>query len=302
MSQFDYDRPFHRGIRDPDNEFVTLWLERTTYRTGSEFPGILAWLEVDHKEVQQISPLQFACEDLETRNNILGQLIREHTADKARNLGPLTMRLQGTIDAAVNGGVAKYKAAFFSGETMREDWGLVERLAGQLEEQGRLLGDGLQLHGQLAPDQLRPLHVRLVELYREQRVELGRERLLARARPRTANILRTPLPPLPLTHISETDSTSACYHEVELPGEMQRPARPMAPPLPPRTRPALITESESDPSSPPGSPPPERPPEDVSPPPPALTPPPPLLQRKPSAGRRPPPPVPPKVIAANGQA
>lgn len=29
------------------------------------------------------------------------------------NIQPFTMRLQGTIDAAVNGGIAKYQDAFF---------------------------------------------------------------------------------------------------------------------------------------------------------------------------------------------
>ena len=79
------------------------------------------------------------------------------------------MRLQGNIDAAVNGGVAKYRSAFFSpeggggGAAAEAGAGagagqLVELLAGQLEEQAQLLGEVLQLHGQLAPE---PLQVTL---------------------------------------------------------------------------------------------------------------------------------------------
>ena len=86
---------------------------------------------------------------------------------RSRNLSPLTMRLQGNIDAAVNGGVAKYRSAFFSpeggggGAAAEAGAGagqLVELLAGQLEEQAQLLGEVLQLHGQLAPE---PLQVTL---------------------------------------------------------------------------------------------------------------------------------------------
>ena len=79
------------------------------------------------------------------------------------------MRLQGNIDAAVNGGVAKYRSAFFSpeggggGAAAEAGAGqLVELLAGQLEEQAQLLGEVLQLHGQLAPE---PLQVTLTFTY-----------------------------------------------------------------------------------------------------------------------------------------
>ena len=90
---------------------------------------------------------------------------------RSRNLSPLTMRLQGNIDAAVNGGVAKYRSAFFSpeggggGAAAEVGAGagqLVELLAGQLEEQAQLLGEVLQLHGQLAPE---PLQVTLTFTY-----------------------------------------------------------------------------------------------------------------------------------------
>ena len=80
------------------------------------------------------------------------------------------MRLQGNIDAAVNGGVAKYRRAFFSSEFSAanpSEQNLLETLAAHVEEQSRLLGDVLHLHGQLAPESLLPLHERLVELHSE---------------------------------------------------------------------------------------------------------------------------------------
>ena len=82
VNRFTYDRPFHKGEQDQDNEFVSLWIERTTYTSSEEFPGILKWFEVVNKEVNLVSPLQFACESMRTKNEELQTLIREHSTDR----------------------------------------------------------------------------------------------------------------------------------------------------------------------------------------------------------------------------
>ena len=82
LPRFTYDRPFHKGEQDPDNEFVSLWIERTTFTSSSEFPGILKWFEVVKKEVSYVSPLQFACESMLTKNDELQTLIREYSSDR----------------------------------------------------------------------------------------------------------------------------------------------------------------------------------------------------------------------------
>ena len=109
------------------------------------------------------------------------------------------MRLQGNIEAAVNGGVAKYIKAFFTAEFEGgpSDFNLVECLAAHLESLSALLAEGLQLHGQLAPEPLQPLHERLVEKYGEMKERLVKGNLMAVVgRPRVASIVNTPLPPL----------------------------------------------------------------------------------------------------------
>ena len=80
--RFTHDRPFHKGELDPDNEFVSLWIERTTYTSSAEFPGILKWFEVLRKEVSFVSPLQFACENMLTKNAELQSLIRKYSSDR----------------------------------------------------------------------------------------------------------------------------------------------------------------------------------------------------------------------------
>uniref|UniRef100_A0A0S7ES10 DOCK5 n=2 Tax=Poeciliopsis prolifica TaxID=188132 RepID=A0A0S7ES10_9TELE len=55
VDQFQYSRPFRKGEKDPDNEFATMWIERTTYITAYRFPGILKWFEVKSASVVRSS-------------------------------------------------------------------------------------------------------------------------------------------------------------------------------------------------------------------------------------------------------
>ena len=153
------------------------------------------------------------------------------------------MRLQGNIDAAVNGGVAKYVKAFFTPDFggSPSEYNLVECLAGHVETLSKLLSEGLELHGQIASEALQPLHSRLVDVYTEMREGMQKSHLMSNVgRPRVASIVNTPLPPLPTPRVSdETNlevvgetSLDNCYHEVVI-GEPD-PGPRTAPPLPPR--------------------------------------------------------------------
>ena len=234
----------------------------------------MKWFEVSGKEVTLVSPIQFAVETMEGKNEELQTLMRDFTEDKNKTLSPLTMRLQGNIDAAVNGGVAKYRKAFFSPEylaTHPGEYNQVECLAGLIEEQGKLLGEVLDLHGQLASEALQPLHERLVELYQDMRDWMAKTSLMSsvsRGRVRMASIVNTPLPPLPLSsvdsglgselthgygHIKENEDSDNCYHEVIIgdPSPTPPPASTkVAPPLPPRGVKTVLTMSPSTPVSP----------------------------------------------------
>jgi dedicator of cytokinesis protein 3 len=60
-------------------------------------PGILRWFEVIRRRVEEIPPVRFACETMESVNAELRQLISLHTADSKRNINPLSMRLQVSL-------------------------------------------------------------------------------------------------------------------------------------------------------------------------------------------------------------
>lgn len=40
---FSYSRPFHRGKKDGENEFATLWTEKTTLKTIYSLPGYFSF-------------------------------------------------------------------------------------------------------------------------------------------------------------------------------------------------------------------------------------------------------------------
>lgn len=64
---------------------------------GSSLPGILRWFEVIHNVIEEVPPIRFACETMETVNAELRQLIAVHSADPKQNINPLSMRLQVKI-------------------------------------------------------------------------------------------------------------------------------------------------------------------------------------------------------------
>ncbi|XP_061710006.1 dedicator of cytokinesis protein 3 isoform X3 [Cydia pomonella] len=200
VNTFLCDRPLHKPPIDKDNEFKSLWIERTTLVTENTLPGILRWSEVVSRSVEEIPPVEFACETMESTERELRGLISQYTADPTRNINPFSMRLQGTIDANVQGGISKYEQAFLTAEFAR---GAAPREAAAAARLRRLVADqlavvdaGLALHGRLAPEDVKPLHRRLVERFNQLRQNLGPG--LARARRQMSeSIVNTPLPPVP---------------------------------------------------------------------------------------------------------
>ncbi|KAL1116518.1 hypothetical protein AAG570_004990 [Ranatra chinensis] len=166
VSKFQLDRPVHKPPVDKENEFKSLWLERTVLVTSSPLPGILRWFEVVDVQTEEVCPVRFACETVAGVNRELSALVAQYTNEPKRHTNPLSMRLQGVIDANVMGGIAKYQEAFFVQEFVRAhpEWVChVNKLNTLLHEQVEILESGLVVHGQLAPADVQPLHRRLLE-------------------------------------------------------------------------------------------------------------------------------------------
>ncbi|KAJ8687488.1 hypothetical protein QAD02_023282 [Eretmocerus hayati] len=216
VRRFVFDRPLHRGQVDRENEFKSLWIERTTLTTEAKLPGILRWFEVTEKRSELLAPVQYACETMQSVERELRRLVAQYTAEPKRNINPFSMRLQGIIDANVMGGISKYQEAFLTAEFARANPDMVphvNKLKNLILDQMSVLESGLLLHGQIAPSGVQPLHKRLIERFTQLKHSLGpltRQRLVHQD-----SIINSPLPPVPVT------SDKHQYHQYQ---QSQRPS------------------------------------------------------------------------------
>ena len=211
----------------------TLWVERSTYKTSSSLPGILRWFEVISVATENISPIQHACEMVSNKNEELRQLTMAesqiHISSESTLISSpttvlkLTQSLQGVIDAAVNGGVAKYATAFFCSDFDDLANGqFIFQLHNLLMEQVNVLESALSVHERLVSNDIRPLHAHLVERFSQmkkslpQQIKLQNEILTSispsskdghfktptKSLLRKTSIVHSPLPPVPSTSVS----------------------------------------------------------------------------------------------------
>lgn len=87
----------------------SLHIERSNLKTSCRLPGILRWSQVQSVSKVHLCPVEVAIDTMQKMNFELQALVVEYSSNEDINLNPLTMRLQGVIDAAVQGGVKKYQ-------------------------------------------------------------------------------------------------------------------------------------------------------------------------------------------------
>ncbi|KAJ8709629.1 hypothetical protein PYW08_009633 [Mythimna loreyi] len=177
VDKFEFSRPFHRAEESLDgstddlsnqNEFATRWLERTELEISEKLPGILRWFPVVSQRTYEVSPITAAVEALKDTNRRLRSLIVEARAPDAP-LHPLTMRLSGILDPAVQGGIVNYERAFLTPayEARHPDHApLLTELKDLIADQIPLLKFGLDVHGNRAPAELEELHAHLLRCFR----------------------------------------------------------------------------------------------------------------------------------------
>lgn len=89
----------------------TLSCERATFKTSSQFPGVMRWFEVMSQKKVVLSPIEVAIESLKRKNEDLNILVTQYKENPGQNVKPLSMMLKGIIDTPVNGGFPKYQEA-----------------------------------------------------------------------------------------------------------------------------------------------------------------------------------------------
>ncbi|XP_055773842.1 dedicator of cytokinesis protein 3-like isoform X4 [Salvelinus fontinalis] len=176
VRRFRYDRPFHKGSKDRENEFKSLWIERTTLILTHPLLGISRWFEVEKRELVEVSPLENATYVVENKNHELRTLISQYQHKQIHgNINLLSMCLNGVVDAAVNGGIARYQEAFFDKEYISshpEDTEKIIALKDLVQEQVYILGVGLAVHDKLVHPEMRPLHKKLIDQFQMMRSSL----------------------------------------------------------------------------------------------------------------------------------
>ncbi|XP_040446652.1 dedicator of cytokinesis protein 3 isoform X4 [Falco naumanni] len=179
IQKFRYDRPFHKGPKDKENEFKSLWIERTTLTLTHSLPGISRWFEVERRELVEVSPLENAIQVVENKNQELRTLISQYQHKQMHgNINLLSMCLNGVIDAAVNGGIARYQEAFFDKDYITKHPGDAEKitqLKELMQEQVHVLGVGLAVHEKFVHPEMRPLHKKLIDQFQMMRSSLYHE-------------------------------------------------------------------------------------------------------------------------------
>lgn len=205
--------------------FQTLWIERTSFQCVSSFPGILRWFQVASSRITQVPPVQHACETMDSKNREIAQMLADPLDQPIQKL---SLSLQGVIDAAVNGGIAKYQEAFFCQEYLREcperadDVARLQRL---MLEQVHILEQALAQHDRLISPEVRPLHEHLVVKWRDMRDSLQKHTMSHspsmasttastgssrnRRISRSASSRKGPLPPVPPTSVLSSAAAAA---------------------------------------------------------------------------------------------
>lgn len=210
--KFHFSRRIDRPIRfggpsksiDLDN-FANMWRERTILTTNT-LPGMLSFFQVFLVETYTVSPIESAIEDLERTNDRLSCMVNRFKVDKRQveDIRLLGQLLLGIVDAAVNGGIAKYETAFFTtmasstelessfgniqinkqtmnsrqqqmannmlqqqSEIERANIAQVDKLKSLIAHQVPLLDEAIRLHRDRVADVMRPQHEHLETSYKK---------------------------------------------------------------------------------------------------------------------------------------
>ncbi|XP_065920842.1 dedicator of cytokinesis protein 1-like isoform X2 [Dysidea avara] len=170
VKQFVLKRPFFKGKKDKENEFKTLYVERTVFTTAYPFPGKLRWFEVVKTEVTELNPVENAIDTVYDNLHTLQRIVKRVMSDRSQSTNQLTMKLNGTLDAAVNGGLRLYEV-FFTDDYQQqypEHASKTKQLRKAMQELCKMLGEALDLHKSVCPETMRPMHERMErELYAE---------------------------------------------------------------------------------------------------------------------------------------
>jgi len=140
-----------------DNEFRTFWITKVYVVSSDMIPSIRRRISVVQEKKVQFTPLQTAVNNLNEKNKSLDKTIETCEQDPTHDIKDLSMQLNGILDAAVMGGVAKYREAFFDGTYMTQypaEVSLESPFKDALRQQLNAATVGLACYEKYAPENL----------------------------------------------------------------------------------------------------------------------------------------------------
>jgi len=140
-----------------ENEFRNLWISQVFVIAEEVVPSIRRRIPVVKQFSKTLSPLQTAVNNLNTKTQELIKLVQACENDPTHDIRSLSMSVNGVLDAAVMGGVAKYQEAFFDSDYFDEnpqDKDLAEKFKEALRWQLQEAEKALAAYGKYRPDNL----------------------------------------------------------------------------------------------------------------------------------------------------
>ncbi|KAK7057298.1 C2 domain in Dock180 and Zizimin proteins-domain-containing protein [Favolaschia claudopus] len=255
ISLFSSSRQIKKITRSGTEE---IWIEKTYFTTEEAFPTVLRRSEVIGAEIVEISPVENALSEVESKTKELAALNLKYQAlaktAQSVSTNALAMCLNSAVDAPMNTGIAAYRQSFFDPEYIArnpERAEAVEKLKAAIDEQVVVIEHCMKLHGHLCPPEFIPFHETLEKFFKKNfRDEIRRLGLEAASDPLSPSArVISQYPPSAYEQSvkqSVTSSTSTTRPRVPFlipPLQLGRPI--MSPPMSPRS-----------PMSPPDAPPP----------------------------------------------
>ncbi|TFK54047.1 hypothetical protein OE88DRAFT_1654527 [Heliocybe sulcata] len=187
---FSCSTPVTRLTRDGSEE---VWIEKMYFSTEESFPTVLRRSEIVESEVIHISPVENALHEVAEKTKELQKLyLRYSTLTKttqAVSTNPLSMSLNGAVDAPMTGGIVSFRQVFLAPDYLARHPDRIEqidKLRQTIDDHVRTIDTCLRLHGQLCPSEMLPFHETLERFFHKnfqeeiQRLSVDVERDLSR--------------------------------------------------------------------------------------------------------------------------
>ena len=150
--------------KNEKNELLRMNYQRFYFSIDSYLPSYIPFCELSTSKCTNISPVEMALEQIQKKSNEL-KLEASKFCTGEGNIKKFQMVLNGTIDAAVNGGTNRLIETFLDGDYVQQNPDLAnccEMLEAKIQEQKVIVGECLRVHETICPPELRLLHEKMV--------------------------------------------------------------------------------------------------------------------------------------------